>query len=184
MLDFVVDRGTLSQREYHRLVERGVFKYAPVELLDGRLVVMSPQGEWHAELTEWLTTQLRRSLDDVYSVREHSPFIASSRSMPEPDVSVSLRRKRRPSHPNKALLIVEVAESSLARDRGIKAAIYAENGAAEYWIVDVKARCVWLHTEPVRGEYKRVVKHGRRDRLRPTELPGVAISIADMFALR
>jgi Uma2 family endonuclease len=84
---------------------------------------MSPQGEWHSELTEWLTTRLRRLLDETYSVREHSPFVASSRSMPEPDISVSLRRKRRPSHPRTGLLIVEVAESSLARDRGIKAAI-------------------------------------------------------------
>jgi Uma2 family endonuclease len=183
MLDFIVDRGTLSQREYNRLVERGVFEGA-VELLDGRIVVMSPQGEWHSELTEWLTTRLRRLLDDTYSVREHSPFIAGSRSMPEPDISVSLRRKRRPSHPSKALLLVEVAESSLARDRGLKAGIYAENGAAEYWIVDVKARCVWVHTEPARGEYTRVVKLGRRDRLVPTRLANVSIAIAEMFALR
>jgi Uma2 family endonuclease len=97
---------------------------------------------------------------------------------------VSRRRKRRPSHPSNALLLVEVAESSLSRDRDIKASIYAENGAAEYWIVDVKARCVWVHTQPKRGTYTSVVKLGRRGTLAPTKLPGVSISIADMFALR
>jgi Uma2 family endonuclease len=104
--------------------------------------------------------------------------------MPEPDISISLRRTRRQSHPSHALLLVEIAESSLARDRGIKAAIYAENGAAEYWIVDVEARCVWVHTEPTRGAYTQIVKRGRRSTLVPSRLPGVAISIADMFALR
>jgi Uma2 family endonuclease len=184
MLDFVVDRGTLSQREYNELVERGVFKYAPVELLDGRIVVMSPQSEWHSDLTDWLAEKLMRALDERYSVRRHSPFIAGRRSMPEPDISVSLRRKRQPSHPRKALLIIEVAGSSLARDRDIKAAIYAGNGAAEYWIVDVKARCVWVHTEPAHGTYKCIVKLGRRDKLVPTKLLKVALSIADLFATR
>ena len=179
-----MESGLLTRREYDRLVARGVFDDAPVELLDGRIVVMSPQGEWHASLTEWLGRKLWSMLDESYSVRQHSPFVAGVRSEPEPDVSVSLRRKRRPSHPTKALLLVEIAESSLARDRGIKAAIYAENGAAEYWIVDVKARCVWVHTEPSRGAYKRIVKLGRRDRLVPAQLPGISISIADMFALR
>jgi Uma2 family endonuclease len=74
---------------------------------------------------------------------------------------LSRRRRKRPSHPNKAVLLGEVAESSLARDRGVKAAIYAKNGAAEYWIVDVNARCVWVHTDPQRGVYERVVTRSR-----------------------
>ncbi|HEY1547946.1 MAG TPA: Uma2 family endonuclease [Kofleriaceae bacterium] len=179
-----MDKGLLTRREYDQLVARGVFEGAPVELLRGQIVVMSPQGEWHAELTEWLGSELVLALGREYRVRQHSPFAAGRRSEPEPDIAVSVRVGRKPSHPNRALLLVEVAESSLARDRGIKAAIYAENGAAEYWIVDVEARCVWVHTQPIGNMYTRVAKLTRRNKLVPTQLPGISISIADMFALR
>jgi Uma2 family endonuclease len=183
MLDLAVDKGLLTRREYDLLVARGVFEDAPVELLRGQIVIMSPRGEWHATVTARIGRKLSRLLDESFEVRQHSPFAAGARSEPEPDITVSPRIAR-PSHPRKALLLVEVAESSLARDRDIKAAIYAENGAAEYWIVDIDARCVWVHTKPKHGVYTSVVKLGRRDALVPTKLPDVSLSIAALFATR
>jgi Uma2 family endonuclease len=174
----------LKRREYERLVDLGVFEDERIELLRGQLVVMSPQGEAHSQLTAWLGRYFGRVLDLSYEVRQHSPFAATDDSEPEPDVSISRKKKRGYYHPRKALLLIEVAESSLRKDRKIKSEIYAENRAPEYWIVDVKTRTVWVYTEPKAGIYQRVEQLGRKDRLRPTLLPKISIRVADLFATR
>jgi Uma2 family endonuclease len=127
---------------------------------------------------------LSRELDESYRVLSHSPFAATDDSEPEPDVSVSRRGRRARYHPSKALLLVEVSESSLRKDRVVKAAIYAENRAPEYWIVDVATKSVFVHTDPLRGGYRSIVQLRRKDVLRPRLLPGIAIRVADVLAAR
>ena len=139
-------RRRLSRRTYDRLVARGVFEDERIELLRGRLVTMSPQGVSHSFVTGALAARLIRALDESYRVLVHSPFAATEDSEPEPDISVCRRTKRHRYHPSKALLLVEVAESSLRKDRLVKAAIYAENAAPEYWIVDLSSRSIFVHT--------------------------------------
>jgi Uma2 family endonuclease len=172
----------LSRRAYDKLVERGTFEDEHVELLRGRLVTMSPQGRPHSFVTGDLAEWLIRSLDRSYRVLTHSPYAATRDSEPEPDISVSLRTKRPGNHPSKSLLLVEVSESSLRKDRLLKAAIYAENRAPEYWIVALAARAVFVHTDPARGAYRSVVRLGRGDVLRPTLLPEIEIAVTDVFA--
>jgi Uma2 family endonuclease len=174
----------LSRRAYDRLVARGVFDDQRIELLRGQLVAMSPQGDLHATVTARIAQRLIRALDEDYEVRSHSPFAASADSEPEPDVSVSRKLRRRAYHPRRAALLIEVAETSLRKDRVVKAAIYAENGAPEYWIVDVASRSVFVHTEPVRGAYRSIVRLRRKDVLRPALLPAIAIPVSALFAAR
>jgi Uma2 family endonuclease len=121
-------RRLLSRRAYDQLVSRGVFGDERIELLRGRLVTMSPQGDLHSTVTARIAQRLIRALDATFEVRSHSPFAATDDSEPEPDVSVSLAQRRRAYHPSRALLLIEVAETSLKKDRRIKSAIYAENG--------------------------------------------------------
>lgn len=175
----------LMRREYERLVELGVFEDERIELLRGQLVTMSPQGAPHSTITARLAQHFSRKLDiDEYDVRAHSPFAATDDSEPEPDVSVSRRRKRGVYHPSKALLLVEVAERSLRIDRKIKSEIYAENGAPEYWIVDVGAKIVHVYTDPVDGEYTKIRQVPRSGVLRPTKVPGIRLSVAAIFGAR
>jgi Uma2 family endonuclease len=176
----VLPRRRMSRREYDRLVERGKFDDERIELLRGRLVTMSPQGDPHAMVAARLAQRLIRALDESYDVRVHSPYAASDDSETEPDISVS-RRRRRTHHPSKALLLIEVAECSLRKDRLVKAAIYAENRAAEYWIVDLASRSVLVHTEPRRGAYRSVVELRGKEVLRPMRLPGIAMTVAELF---
>jgi Uma2 family endonuclease len=180
----VLPRRPLSRRAYDKLVERGVFEDERIELLRGRLVTLSPQGSAHATVTARLAQRLIHMLDLTYDVRSHSPYAATDDSEPEPDISVSRRKKRGHYHPSKALLLVEVSESSLRKDRLLKAAIYAENRAPEYWIVALSTRSVFVHTDPARGEYRSVARLGRGDVLRPRLLPGIEIPVADVFAAR
>lgn len=175
----------LLRREYDRLVELGAFQDERVELLRGQLVVMSPQGGAHATITARLHGMLVEAIGiEQFDIRSHSPFAALEDSEPEPDVSVSKRRKSNAYHPSHALLVVEVADSSLRIDRQIKAAIYAENGAPEYWIVDVRKKVVYVFSKPKGGTYADVVEVPRTGTLRPTKLPGVRVSVAKLFGLR
>ncbi|HEX8110970.1 MAG TPA: Uma2 family endonuclease [Kofleriaceae bacterium] len=171
----------LSRRAYDALVARGVFDDERIELLRGQLVTMSPQGGLHATVTARLAQRLVRALDESYDVRAHSPYAASDDSEPEPDISVSRRARRLRYHPSKALLLIEVAESSLSKDRRVKAEIYAENRAPEYWIVDLASRSVFVHTDPGRGTYRSVVQLSRKDVLRPVCLPGIALTVGELF---
>src|SRR4029079_4427605 len=126
----------LRRIEFDRMVELGVFdEDEHIELLAGVLFSMSPQGETHSDCSGVLMTLLIRRLGDRASVRAHSPFAAGEYSEPEPDIGVYPPRTYGQGHPDKALLIVEVAESSLRKDRGLKSEIYAQNGVPEYWIV-------------------------------------------------
>ncbi len=172
----------LSRLEYDRMVGLGMFEDERLELLYGVLCAMSPQGAAHAGITAWLQQRLVRALDDSYDVRAHSPFASSEDSEPEPDISVAHARRSEHEHPSAALLLIEVSESSLRRDREIKARLYAETGVPEYWVVDLTTAelVVEVYTEPSARGYRRIETYGADRTLRPSRLPGVAIAIADI----
>ena len=170
----------LSRLEYDRLVEDGVFVGEPIELLRGRLVTVMPQGPRHGSLVAWLGRALTLALGLEYLVRQQLPFAATDDSEPEPDIAVTREERGRGSHPSVAMLVVEVADSSLARDHEDKLPIYAEAGVPEYWIVNAKTATVEVMTQPAGDRYLRVERLRRGDVLRPTQLPGVEIAVADL----
>lgn len=170
----------LSRREYDRLVDHGWFVDESIELLRGVLVTMSPQGRAHASAIEFFNEQLVLQLAGSHGVRPQLPFAADDWSEPEPDLAVVRKDPILRDHPSEALLVVEIADSSLAIDRGLKRTIYAEVGIPEYWIVDVNGRTVEVHTRPDGGYYSRVQILRDGDVLRPTLLPEVAIWVAEI----
>ena len=127
----------LQRAEYDRMVGFGMFRGEKIELLQGRLVTMSPQGKPHAFSVTRLNRLLVRALGDRAEVRVQAPFGASAESEPEPDIAVVLPGDYLDEHPRRALLLIEVAESSLQDDRRIKGPMYAAAGVPEYWIVDL-----------------------------------------------
>jgi Uma2 family endonuclease len=124
-----------------------------VELLEGVIVAEPPQDPPHASATARLDRVLRAAVGDSAVIRVQVPFIAGPFSAPEPDVAVvpgdvSDYDQR---HPTSALLIVEVASSSLPQDRLSKQRIYAAGGCPEYWIVNLRDRCVEVYRQPDMG---------------------------------
>lgn len=139
----------LRVEEYHRLIDLGVFEGTNVELVGGVLVEMSPQGDEHMGLIPWLTHRLVELVGDAFVVSPQCPVIPDEISEPEPDFAVLSRRDTRiTGKPRDALLIIEIANSSLRFDLGEKARRYAGAGYPEYWVVDVQARVVHVHREP------------------------------------
>ncbi len=176
------DRARLIRRdEYERMAEVGLFAGERVELLYGVIVRMSPKGAPHESAIERLTELLIRRLAGRAIVRIQSSFAASDGSEPEPDVSVVPLGNYRREHPSRAHWLIEVADSSLSVDRGIKAALHAECSVPEYWIVDVRNDLVEVYTEIVGGAYTRIVPFRRGETIRPLAFPAFEVHVSDIF---
>lgn len=171
----------LKRAEFDQLVELGAFRGERVELVRGVLVEMAPQGEPHAGAIEVLNEILMPALKGRARVRVQSPLAASDDSVLEPDLAILEKSTSRREAPTTALLVVEVADSSLAFDRKVKAALYAEARVPEYWIIDTNRRQVEVYTHPARGTYKKVERHGVSASLKLREFPDVTVRIADLF---
>ena len=124
---------------------------APLELIGGELIEMSPQGSYHSVVCEGLGERLRSVLGDGFRVREDKPLVAGNYSMPEPDIAVvpGPRRRWRERHPraDEVLLVVEVSLTTQDIDRA-KTQVYAAAGAPVYWQLDLEARTLRLHESP------------------------------------
>jgi Uma2 family endonuclease len=171
----------LTRAEYEELVRRGVFDSAHVELLYGRVVNMSPIGGPH----RYSVSRLARLLMDAISrdrarIDVQSSFAAVDESEPEPDLLVVPPGDYLDSPPSQAWLIVEVADSSLARDR-TKARLYGAAGVEEYWIVNLPDGVVEVHREPSAEGYRQVTRHARGDVLRLVCFADVEVPVTDVL---
>ncbi len=168
----------LRRREYDQLIEAGAFADERIELLEGRLVVMSPQGSLHASVVQLLTDLLVRAVGERGYVRVQLPLAASDLSEPEPDFAVVPRQVYVADHPTTAALVVEVAESSLRKDRDVKVPLYAHAGVDECWLVDVGAGVVTVLRDPRGGRYADVATYRRGDVLTVAAFPDVTVPVA------
>jgi Uma2 family endonuclease len=171
----------LRRVEYDALVERGLLADARVELLLGHLIEMTPQGPLDADVVAKLAALLGRALPSVVEIRSPSPLAVSDDSEPEPDIAVVPAGDYRTSHPNRAVLVIEVAETSLLEDRGIKTALYATAEIPEFWIVNLTEKIVEVHRRPGQGRYAEIQRIDRRGIVGPAAFPEVQIRVGDLI---
>lgn len=139
-----------------RMIETGVIEEgAPVELIDGVLVDMAHDGplhnDWSNALFWWLSDHLDR---DTHVVIPGSTLRLSEHDAPKPDwwvfpAHVATADARGPD----VLLAIEQSDTTLERDLGLKAALYAAHGVREYWVIDLNKRELWVHREPAENGY-------------------------------
>jgi Uma2 family endonuclease len=144
-----------DRTQFLRLVDLGTFQGHHVQLVNGVIIRMSPAGAFHHSTVWKLDDALRRCFGRRAMVRAQMAFAANLRSRPEPDLAVVPPGDYDREDPTQALLVVEVADSSLTFDRTVKASLYAAAGVPEYWIVDLNDRQVEVRTKPVDGRYTR-----------------------------
>lgn len=150
----------LSVDDYLRMVDVGILdEDDKVELLEGAIFAMSPEGRPHRAILARLMEYIVRGLaDPLLMVTGGSPLELRPDSMPQPDFSVVNRAEVTPHNASEgAHLVVEVSYSSLRKDLNRKARIYARAGIREYWVVDLQARVVHVHLEPRANGY--AVRH-------------------------
>jgi Uma2 family endonuclease len=172
--------------EYYRMARAGVFaEDERVELLEGKLHLMAPQGARHMRAISRLTKLVAPVLGPALSLRVQGPLTLTQESEPEPDLAV-VRAEDEASderHPSTALLVIEVSEDSLAKDRGVKAQLYARAGIAEYWIVNLLRQTVEVYTAPEaeEGRYGTVRTYGRGQRVESLSIPMLSIEVEALF---
>lgn len=171
----------LRRAEYDKLIELGEFQDERIELLEGALVVMSPIGPPHTSTVQKLTAFFVVALQGRASVRIQSPFAADDVSEPEPDVVVAPLGEYDTEHPSRAYLIIEVAESSLRQDRGLKRRLYAQCGVPEYWIVNLVEHCVEVNLEPENGRYRKTACYARGESIHPVCFPDLEVRVLDIM---
>jgi len=140
-----------TRSEYERLIEVGVFRPGePIELLGGQMIVAEPQGSAHHTALGLVEDALRVAFGPGWLVRSQGPIALDDESEPEPDVAVAPgnRRDYSRAHPSRPVLVVEVAESSLALDRDYKGSLYARAQLQDYWILNLLSRVLEVYREP------------------------------------
>ncbi len=169
----------LKRTEYDRLVDAGVFGDEHIELLDGALVEMSPEGAPHTWVIQELNRVLTRGVADDLRVRIGHPWAANDISEPEPDLAVVPHADYRTEHASRALLVIEVAHSSRRKDLGIKARIYGSAGVPVYWVIDLEHEVVHVHRDPTATGYDTIERYGFEA---PLDAAGVTVRIVDLLA--
>ena len=172
--------------EYHRMIEAGILREGErVQLIDGMLVAMTPQGRAHAFVIQELNRILVRRLGDDFRVLSQLPLTLPGDSEPEPDLAVVRAREAASStrHPGSALLVIEVAGESLRFDRQTKAALYARNGIPEYWIVNLADAAIEVHRDPdpPSAAYRQTFAVHRGDALEAQSVEGLRVDVGVLF---
>jgi Uma2 family endonuclease len=139
-----------TKHEYYQMAELGWFIGQRVELIEGEVMVQSPQKFSHYATTDQAAEVLRKVFEPGAWVRIQGPLDLGADSEPEPDVSVvSGSRKNYTRHPTTALLLVEVSDTSLANDRRRKGSLYARAGIGDYWIINLVDPQLEVYRNPV-----------------------------------
>lgn len=186
-----VSSGALFQRrrwtraEYHKMLEAGILRNGdPFELIDGEVVLKVTTNPPHVTAVILAGDRLREAFGPGHVVRIQVPMAVGA-SEPEPDVAVVPGDPNDyDDHPSTALLVVEVADSSLAADRTVKASLYASADVPDYWITNLVHRQIEVHREPVEGAdapfgraYRSVVVYRPGQSIRPLRAPAAEIAV-------
>ncbi len=175
----------ISADRWRHMISAGVVREdEPLELLDGRICVMTPVGPRHNRWVTELAHLLGRQLSDEFRVQTQGPLSIDGASEPQPDVAVVKTKDLSDDHhPRSALLVVEVADTSLALDRTIKQQLYARARIPEYWIVNVAEKVVEVYRKPDRkaARYLSMEVLTISQVLHLAALPKVSIPVRSLF---
>lgn len=174
----VVSKWSLD--DYHQMIKAGILDDRHVELLNGEIVEMSPEGEPHAHLSSDAADYFRELLRGRAKIREGKPITLPNQSEPEPDIAVvqnlgDVYLEHHP-YPENIVWLIEYSNSSLVKDLEVKPKIYAQAGILEYWVINLKRMELVIFRDPSDDNYreKRTLIDGE---ICPLAFPDVAIAV-------
>lgn len=179
-----IAKWTLDQ--YHQMIEAGILEGQPIELLNGEIIELAPEGLDHAQLSTDAADYLRSLLGNRALVRDGKPItLPSSNSEPQPDLTIAqplrdIYRTQHHPYPENIFWVVEYANSSLAKDLDAKRKAYASAGIQEYWVVNLKQWVVVVLREPSQGDYQseEAIAEGF---IYPVAFPKVGVSVRQLL---
>jgi Uma2 family endonuclease len=182
----VPERTRISADRYQKMVATGVLtKYDRVELVDGDMLNMAPIGTQHSATTARLTRLLVMSAGDSAIVSPGGSVRLGDYSVPQPDLILLKPRAdfysgQIPTAPD-ILLLVEISDSSLAFDQGIKRALYSRHGVVEYWVIDIPGKRIHVYREPTGDGYAQALECSLTDSVSLRALPAVQVIAGTLF---
>jgi len=179
-----IQRHQWSREEYDRMIAAGVFHpEARLELIDGEIINMTPQGSLHVTTTRLAEDRLRLAFPEGHDIRTQMPLALDSSSEPEPDIAVvtGTLMDYRDAHPDTAALIIEVADSALNFDRQQKKRLYARTGIQDYWIINLIDQQLEVYRDPQGDDYTQTQTLKSGESITPLASPQSSIAIADLL---
>lgn len=175
-----------SLSDYHAIVETGLLDDRKVELVRGEIIEMSPEGAPHSSYCSEIGEYLRRLLGDRAKVREAHPITLPNDSEPEPDIAIvrtrsTLYRDRHP-YPEDIFWLIEIANSTLAKDLSFKKDLYADAGISEYWVLNLQALTLVVFRDLNSAGYQSETSFTSGEILSPVAFPDLAIDVQQLLA--
>jgi Uma2 family endonuclease len=181
-----------TREQYHKLGEIGFFDGKRVELIFGEIVEMSPIGWLHRIGTGLVSDALETAFTSGFFIDVQQPFAVpgvAPGSEPQPDVAVIPGARRDyTDHPDRAALIVEVSDTTLAKDTTTKAELYATAGIADYWVLDVENRQLHVFRDPAplpvglgATAYQTHLTLAPTDSVSPLVVPNASILVSELL---
>ncbi len=186
-----VEARRCTRLEFERMIEAQQFEPGErLELIDGEILKTAPHESAHGTAISLTESCLRAAFGLGFTVRLQLPLAIDPYSEPEPDVAVvhGAAEDYPAGRPSTALLVIEVADTTLVHDRMRKGSLYARAGIAEYWIVNLVDRRLEIYREPAPAAsssfgwaYAWSRYYGTGQNVMPLACPGSFVAVSDLL---
>jgi Uma2 family endonuclease len=182
----LTDIRLITVKEFHQMFDVGILDDSErVELIAGQIIKMAAKGAPHCATVTRLWKLLEARLGDRVLVRPQEPVQLNDYSEPEPDIALlrpdPLYYEDRHPVPSDIYLIIEVADTTLAKDCQVKAIAYAQSGISDYWVLDINARQLHVFRDPERDGYQTHEILSDRDTLAAIAFPDINLNVQEML---
>jgi len=176
----------IRAEEYQRMIELGIFREDErIELIEGRIVQMSPKNLKHALATTRSNRCFQRVSGDRAFVRVQDPILLNDFSEPEPDIVLVAPPDERylENHPKPEdiFLVLEIADSSLVYDRDEKGPLFAQNGVVQYCLLNLQSRELEDYREPSSNGYRSKRTYTEEQSFTLVAFPKISIKVKDLL---
>ena len=173
-----------SLDEYHQMIESGLLAERSLELINGEIIEMSPEGVSHSFYCRGTAKYLRSILGNRAEVSEAHPITLPNDSEPESDIAIvrspdTLYQTRHP-FPEDIFWLIEIANSTLAKDLGVKRELYARAGIPEYWVMNLQTSELVIFRDLIDNKYRSEICLNDGD-ISPLAFPDLSIDISRLF---
>ncbi len=170
--------------DYHQMIESGLLDGRSLELINGEIIQMSPEGVAHSFYCRGTAKYLRSILGDRAEISEAHPITLPNDSEPEPDIAIvrtpdTLYQNRHPL-PADIFWLIEIANTTVSKDLGVKRDSYAQAGILEYWVMNLQMLELVVFRELVDGSYRSelCLNCGM---ISPLAFPDISINVSRLF---
>ncbi|WP_373543042.1 Uma2 family endonuclease [Chamaesiphon sp.] len=173
-----------SLDDYHKMIEAGLLDDRSVELMDGAIIQMVPEGIAHAFCCRGTAKYLRTILGERAEISEAHPISLPNDSEPEPDIAIikapdTLYRDRHPQ-PDDIFWLIEIANTTLINDLGAKRELYAQAGISEYWVMNLQTSELKIFRNLTANGYRAEISLNSGT-ISPLAFPEISIEISRLF---